>query len=67
MGDLSSNVENKKSFTIIVDHQACKNDALAFVLCIFKNNKSIYKNINRLSGYQINVVALFSTGLTIDL
>ena len=38
-GDLSINVENKKSSR--VDRQACKNYALALVLCAFNNSKSI--------------------------
>ena len=38
-GDLSINVEDKKSLR--VDHQACKNYALALVLCAFNNSKSI--------------------------
>ena len=38
-GDLSINVENKKSLRI--DRQACKNYALALVLCAFNNSKSI--------------------------
>ena len=39
-GDLSIiNVENKKSLR--ADHQACKNYALALVLCAFNNSKSI--------------------------
>ena len=38
-GDLSINVEDKKSLR--VDRQACKNYALAFVLCAFNNSKSI--------------------------
>ena len=38
-GDLSINVENKKSLR--VDRQACKNYALAFVLCAFNNSKYI--------------------------
>ena len=38
-GDLSINVENKKSLR--VDRQACKNYALALVLCAFNNSKSI--------------------------
>ena len=40
IGDLSIiNVENKKSLR--VDHQACKNYALALVFCAFNNSKSI--------------------------
>ena len=42
-GDLSINVENKKSSR--VDRQACKNYALALVLCAFNNSKSIQKRI----------------------
>ena len=38
-GDLSINVEDKKSLR--VDRQACKNYALALVLCAFNNSKSI--------------------------
>ena len=38
-GDLSINVENKKSLR--VDCQACKNFALALVLYAFNNSKSI--------------------------
>ena len=38
-GDLSINVENKKSLR--VDRQAYKNYALALVLCAFNNSKSI--------------------------
>ena len=38
-GDLSINVENKKSSR--VDRQACKNYALALILCAFNNSKSI--------------------------
>ena len=38
-GDLSINVENKKSSR--VDRQACKNYALALVLCASNNSKSI--------------------------
>ena len=38
-GDLSINVEDKKSLR--VDCQACKNYALALVLCAFNNSKSI--------------------------
>ena len=38
-GDLSITVENKKSSR--VDRQACKNYALALVLCAFHNSKSI--------------------------
>ena len=38
-GELSINVENKKSSR--VDRQACKNYALALVLCVFNNSKSI--------------------------
>ena len=38
-GDLSINVENKKSSR--VDRQASKNYALALVLCAFNNSKSI--------------------------
>ena len=38
-GDLSIDVENKKSSR--VDRQACKNYALALVLCAFNNSKSI--------------------------
>ena len=45
-----------------VDRQTCKNHALGLVLCTFTNNKS-----NRFSRYLINAVALFSTGLTVDL
>ena len=42
-GDLSINVENKKSSR--VDRQACKNYALALTLCAFNNSKSIQKRI----------------------
>ena len=42
-GDLSINVEDKKSLR--VDRQACKNYALALVLCAFNNSKSISKRI----------------------
>ena len=38
-GDLSINVEDKKSLR--VDRQASKNYALALVLCAFNNSKSI--------------------------
>ena len=38
-GDLSINVEDKKSLR--VDCQACKNYALALVLCALNNSKSI--------------------------
>ena len=38
-GDLSIDVENEKSSR--VDRQACKNYALALVLCAFNNSKSI--------------------------
>ena len=38
-GDLSINVENKKSSR--VDRQAYRNYALALVLCAFNNSKSI--------------------------
>ena len=38
-GDLSINVEDKKSLR--VDRQACKNYGLALVLCAFKNSESI--------------------------
>ena len=38
-GDLSINVENKKSSR--VDRQGCKNYALALVLCAFNYSKSI--------------------------
>ena len=38
-GDLSINVEGKKNLR--VDRQACKNYALALVLCAFNNSKSI--------------------------
>ena len=38
-GDLFINVEDKKSLR--VDRQACKNYALALVLCAFNNSKSI--------------------------
>ena len=38
-GDLSINVEDKKSLR--VDRQACQNYALALVLCAFNNSKSI--------------------------
>ena len=38
-GDLSINVEDKKSLR--VDRQGCKNYALALVLCAFNNSKSI--------------------------
>ena len=38
-GDLSINVENKKISRI--NRQACKNYALALVLCAFNNSKSI--------------------------
>ena len=38
-GDLSINVENKKSSR--VDRQACKHYALALTLCAFNNSKSI--------------------------
>ena len=38
-GDLSINVENKKSSR--VDCQACKHYALALTLCAFNNSKSI--------------------------
>ena len=38
-GDLSINVEDKKSLR--VDRQACKNYALALVLRAFNNSKSI--------------------------
>ena len=51
-----------------VDRQTWKNHALALVLCTFKNNKSKFiRTSNRFSRYQINVVVLFSTGLTVDL
>ena len=62
-GDLSTNVEDRKSFT-------CRPSDLqnyTLVLCTFKNDKSMYKNIKSVSTYQINAVALFSTGLTVDL
>ena len=54
-GDLSSTVENKESFTS--RPSAWKNFASALVLCAFKNSKS-----SRFFRYQINIVALFSTG-----
>ena len=57
--DLSSTVENKESFTN--RPSAWKNYASALVLCTFKNSKS-----SRFFRYQINVVALFSTSLTVD-
>ena len=60
MGDLSSTVENKESFTSRLS--AWENYASALVLCPFKNSKS-----SRCFRYQINVVTLFSTGLTVDL
>ena len=42
-GDLSTNVEDNKSFTSRPSD--LQNYALPLVLCTFKNNKSIYKNI----------------------
>ena len=55
-GDLSGTVENKESFRS--RPSAWKNYAPALVSCAFiKNSKSI-----RFFRYQINVVALFSTG-----
>ena len=59
-GDLSTNVDDNKSFTSRPSD--LQNHALALVLSTFKNNKS-----NRFSRYIINAVALFSTGLTVDL
>ena len=42
-GDLSNNVEDNKSFTSRPSD--LQNYALPLVLCTFKNNKSLYKNI----------------------
>ena len=65
-GDLSINVEDKKSLR--VDRQACKNYALALVLCAFNNSKSniFTRESSRFSRYQTNVVTLFSDDLTVD-
>ena len=58
-GDLSSNLENKLR-VLLVDRQTC-------LLCTFKNIVSLFmRTSNRFSRYQINVVELTSTGLTVD-
>ena len=58
-GDLSSTVENKESFRS--RPSVWKNYASALVSWAFKDSKS-----SRFFRYQIIVVALFSTGLTVD-
>ena len=59
---MCSNVENKKSFTSRPSdlQKLC-------LLSTFKNMVILFmKTSNRFSRYQINVVELFSTGLTVD-
>ena len=63
-GDLSINVEDKKSLR--GDRQACKNYALALVLCAFNNINLFRRESSRFSRYKINIVTLFSADLTVD-
>ena len=64
-GDLSTNVEDNKSFKT-VDRQTCKTMPYHYSCVLLRIINQFIRTSNRFSRYQINAVALFSTGLTVE-